>query len=72
MEWCCSKCGFAVTADDWSLLLSMGWRVVDGGETRCVICVRKESERLRAARQVVRRADGHRSRQCESGVKKGL
>lgn len=47
MEWCCSKCGLAATADDWSLLLSMGWRVVAGGEMRCVICVRKEPERFR-------------------------
>lgn len=48
MEWCCSKCGLTATADDWSLLLSMGWRVVEGGEMTCVLCVRKEPERARA------------------------
>lgn len=46
MEWCCAKCGLTATADDWSLLLSMGWRVVANGEMRCVICVKKDPARL--------------------------
>lgn len=45
MEWCCSKCGLAATADDRGLLLAMGWRVL-AGEMRCVICVKKEPERI--------------------------
>jgi hypothetical protein len=53
MEWCCAKCGLAATADDWSLLLSMGWRIVAGGEMRCVLCVRKEPERFHSGARVV-------------------
>lgn len=53
MEWCCSKCGLAATADDWSLLSSMGWRAVAEGDLRCVICVRKEPERFREGARVL-------------------
>lgn len=53
MEWCCAKCGIAATADDWLLLLSMGWRMAAGGEMRCVICLRKEPERFRNRSRVL-------------------
>lgn len=46
MEWCCAKCGIGATADDWSLLMSMGWRVAATGEMRCTMCVRKEPQRF--------------------------
>jgi hypothetical protein len=53
MEWCCAKCGLTATADDWALLLSMGWRMIAAGELRCVLCVKRESERARPAHPVV-------------------
>jgi hypothetical protein len=47
MEWCCPKCGLTVTADDWSLLVAMGWRSIAADEVRCVLCVKREPERMR-------------------------
>ena len=49
MEWCCAKCGLTATADDWALLLSMGWRAVTASELRCVLCVKREPERVRSS-----------------------
>jgi hypothetical protein len=47
MEWCCARCGLSARADDWALLLSMGWRERLDGEPRCAICVKKEAARRR-------------------------
>lgn len=44
----------SVTADDWSLLVSMGWRMVAGDEVRCVLCVKRERpERRRPPARVL-------------------
>ena len=52
MEWCCAKCGLTATADDQALLLCMGWRVIAGGEMRCVLCVKREPDRVRGLQPV--------------------
>ena len=46
MEWCCAKCGLSATADDWTLLVAMGWRTTPDNEFRCAICARQEALRF--------------------------
>ena len=53
MEWCCAKCGLTATADDWALLVSMGWRAVSASDLRCVLCVKREPDRVRASSETV-------------------
>lgn len=41
MEWTCAKCGQVAKAEDWTLLLSMGWRITQDDEFRCVLCAKR-------------------------------
>jgi len=42
MQWTCAKCGQTASADDWPLLLSIGWRTTPDNEFRCSMCAKKE------------------------------
>jgi hypothetical protein len=46
MQWTCAKCGQTATANDWPLLVSMGWRTTPENEFRCSICAKKEPARV--------------------------
>ena len=48
MEWTCAKCGQVAKAEDWTLLLSMGWRITPDDEFRCVICAKRLMAREQA------------------------
>jgi hypothetical protein len=41
MEWTCARCGQVARAADWTLLLSMGWRITPDDEFRCVVCAKR-------------------------------
>lgn len=41
MEWTCAKCGQMAKAADWTLLLSMGWRITPADEFYCVVCAKR-------------------------------
>ncbi len=41
MEWTCAKCGQIAKAADWTLLLSMGWRITPADEFCCVVCAKR-------------------------------
>jgi len=50
MEWTCAKCGQTARAEDWTLLLSLGWRITPDNEFRCVICAKKPPEKAASVR----------------------
>jgi hypothetical protein len=52
MEWTCAKCGQVAKTDDWTLLLSMGWRITPEDEFRCVICAKRLLAREQAPPRV--------------------
>lgn len=41
MEWTCARCGQVAKAADWTLLLSMGWRITPDDEFCCVVCAKR-------------------------------
>lgn len=45
MEWTCAKCGQVAKAEDWTLLVSMGWRITPDDEFRCVLCAKRTAAR---------------------------
>jgi hypothetical protein len=52
MEWTCAKCGRTARAEDWTLLLSLGWRTTPDNEFRCATCALKPPERMPAVKPV--------------------
>jgi len=45
MEWTCARCGQVAKAADWTLLVSMGWRITPEDEFRCVVCAKRATAR---------------------------
>jgi len=62
MEWTCAKCGQMAKAADWTLLLSMGWRITPADEFYCVVCAKRLLSRASFQGPSTARDDGRTRR----------
>lgn len=46
MDWICSHCGQQATSESWSLMRSVGWKLLPPKDVICVLCAKKPPQRL--------------------------